>query len=56
MLICHVDTVHLRVPATRDAWNAGGSDGSEISELMENNASWVDNRSKVTHSSSANPT
>lgn len=45
----------LRFMTPRDVRNAGSPDGSEISELMENNASWVVNRSKVIPSSAANP-
>lgn len=52
----NVDQMYLHVFTTSGIRNAGSSDGSEISELMENNASWVDNRSKVIHSSTANPT
>lgn len=49
----HFNLVYLCVFTTRDVRNTGSSDGSKISELMENNASWVDNRSKVIHSSTA---
>lgn len=40
----------------RDVWNAGGPDGSEISELVEDDAGRVDDGSEVIPSYAAKPT